>query len=148
MLATRWEPFGALWGDPGRFRREMDRLFGRHVVEETPEFAAVTPPVNVWEEGEKLCVEVELPGLKLEDLKIEITEENLLTIHGERKVPEMPKAIWHREERGFGKFTRVLELPYPVETEKVEAKLEFGVLYVTLPKAEAAKPRRITVKGG
>jgi len=146
MLATRWEPFGALWGDRG-FRREMNRLFSRTGEEETPEFA-VTPPVNVWEEAEKLCVEVELPGLKLEDLKIEITDENLLAITGERKVPEMPKAVWHREERAFGKFARVLELPYPVETEKVEAKLEHGVLFVTLPKAEAAKPRRITVKGG
>jgi len=148
MLATRWAPLGALWGDTERFSREMDRLFGRPGVEEAPEFAAITPPVNVWEDAEKLCVEVELPGLKLEDLKIEITDENLLTIHGERKVPAMPKAVWYREERGFGKFSRVLELPYPVEAEKVEAKLEHGVLCITLPKAEAAKPRRITVKGG
>jgi len=146
MLATRWTPLGALWGDMGRFRREMERLFGRTAPAEEAE--VIAPPVNVWEDADKLYVEMELPGLKLEDLQIEIAEGNVLTIQGERKAPEAAKAVWHRQERGFGKFARALELPYPVETEKVEAKFESGVLFVTLPRAEAAKPRRIPVKGG
>jgi len=147
MLATRWQPFEALWGDMDRFTRRMNRLLHRPGAEEEPEFAAA-PPVNVWEDTEKLYVEVELPGMKLEDLSIEITEGNVLMIQGERKVPEAPKGVWHRQERGFGKFARALELPYPVETAKVEAKFEQGVLYITLPRAETAKPRRIPVKGG
>jgi len=139
MLATRWQPFGELWGD-------FDRLFRRPSPAEEPDLIA--PPIDVWEDAEKLYVEMELPGLKLEDLKIEIAEGNLLTIAGERKAPEAPKAVWLRQERGFGKFARTLELPSPVETEKVEAKFVNGVLLLTLPRAEAAKPRRIPVKGG
>jgi len=146
MLATRWQPFGALWGDMDRFREEMDRLFGRPVMAADPELAA-SLPMNVWEDEQKLYVEVEVPGLKLEDLRIEITEGNVLTIQGERKAPEVAKGAWHRQERGFGKFARALELPYPVEAEKVEAKFVNGVLFVSLPRAEAAKPRRIPVKG-
>ena len=146
MLATRWQPFGALWGDMDRFTRRMNRLLHRGGVEEEPEVTA--PPVSVFEDAEKLYIEVDLPGLKLEDIKIEITEGNVLTIEGERKVPDVPKGIWHRQERGFGKFARALELPYPVEMGQVEAKFEQGVLFITLPRAEAAKPRRIPVKGG
>jgi HSP20 family protein len=146
MLATRWQPFGPLWGDMDRFTRRMNRLLRRTGVEEEPEFTA--PPVSVWEDAEKLYIEMDLPGMKLEDMKIEITEGNVLTIQGERKMPESPKGIWHRQERGFGKFARALELPYPVEVGKVEARLEQGVLFITLPRAEAAKPRRIPVKGG
>ena len=146
MLATRWQPFGAFWGDMDRFTRRMNRLLQRTGMEE-PEFPAA-PPVNVWEDAEKLYVEVELPGLKLEDISIEITEGNVLMIQGERKAPETPKGVWHRQERGFGKFARALELPYPVEVGKVEARFERGVLFIILPRAEAAKPRRIPVKGG
>src|SRR5262249_53985115 len=75
-------------------------------------------------------------------------EGNVLTIHGERKMPEVPKGVWHRQERGFGKFARALELPYPVEMGRVEARFEQGVLFITLPRAEAARPRRIPVKAG
>lgn len=146
MLATRWLPFGELWGDMGRFGKEMQRLFGRHLPNEEAEVAV--PPINVWEDTEKLYVEMELPGLKLEDLKIEIAEGDVLKIEGERKAPEVPKVVWHRQERGFGKFARTLELPYPIETAKVEAKFANGLLFLTLPRAEAAKPRRIPVKGG
>jgi HSP20 family protein len=146
MLATRWQPFGALWGDMDRFTRRMNRLLHRAGVEEGPDVTA--PPVSVFEDAEKLYVEVDLPGLKLEDIRIEITEGNVLTIEGERKLPEVPKGIWHRQERGFGKFARALELPYPVEMGQVEARFEQGVLFITLPRAEAAKPKRIVVKGG
>jgi HSP20 family protein len=146
MLATRWQPFGALWGDMDRFSRRMNRLLHRAGVEEEPELTA--PPVSVYEDAEKLYVEVDLPGLKLEDIHTQITEGNVLLIEGERKMPEVPKGIWHRQERTFGKFARALELPYPVEIAKVEARFEHGVLFIILPRAEIAKPRRIPVTGG
>jgi HSP20 family protein len=146
MLATRSQPLGALWGDMDRFTRRMNRLLHPAGVDEEPEFTA--PPVSVFEDAEKLYVEVDLPGLKLEDIKIEIREGNVLTIEGQRKLPEVPKGVWHRQERGFGKFARAVELPYPVEMGRVEAKFEQGVLFITLPQAEAAKPRRTLVKGG
>jgi HSP20 family protein len=147
MFATRWQPFGTLWGDMDRFTRRMNRLMRRAGAAEEPEFAVATP-VNLWEDADKLYVEMELPGLKLEDIAIEITDGNVLTIQGERKAPEAPRAVWHRQERSFGKFARALELPYPVEADKVEAKFANGVLFITLPRAESAKPRRIQVKGG
>ena len=145
MLATRSQPLGALWGDMDRFTRRMNRLLHPAGVDEEPEFTA--PPVSVFEDAEKLYVEVDLPGLKLEDIKIEIREGNVLTIEGQRKLPEVPKGVWHRQERGFGKFARSLTLPFNVNADKVDARLENGVLLVKLPKHESARPRKIAVKG-
>ena len=104
------------------------------------------PALNVWEQEDALVVEAELPGLGLEDLEIFVTGQNQLTIKGERPVVEVPNAVWHRQERGYGTFTRELTLPTLVDADKVEARYEAGVLTLTLPKAEAAKPRKITVR--
>jgi HSP20 family protein len=147
MVSTHWEPFGMLLQDVGRFRREMNRLLGPFGPEEAPAVSA-PPPVSVWEDEDRLYVEVELPGMKLEDLDIRITKGNVLTVRGERKPPEVGRKVWHRQERGFGPFERTVVLPVPVEAGKVEARYEGGVLFVTLPRAESAKPRRIPVKGG
>jgi HSP20 family protein len=109
--------------------------------------AGVFPAVNVWEEGDQVCVEAELPGLDLKNLEIYVTGGNQLTLKGERR-PNVPeKGVWHRQERNYGSFTRVLTLPFLVDADKVEAKLENGVLLVKLAKHESAKPRKIQVKG-
>jgi HSP20 family protein len=102
--------------------------------------------LNVWEEKDNVLVEAELPGLDLKDLEIYVTGGNQLTIKGQRK-PNVPeKGVWHRQERQFGTFSRSLTLPFPVDAEKVDAKLENGVLQVRLAKHESAKPRKIPVK--
>jgi HSP20 family protein len=109
--------------------------------------AASYPPVNVWEEGDAVHLEAELPGMRLEDLEIYVTGSDQLTIKGERKPPEAVKnVVQHRQERGFGSFVRVLPLPFAVDSNHVEARLENGVLRLTLPKHETAKPRKIVVK--
>jgi HSP20 family protein len=148
MLATRWEPFTTLWKELNRFQAEMDRLFESFGLGDGgwPRLAAAYPAVNVWEDGEHVYVEAELPGMELNDLEIYVTGGNLLTIKGERKQPQIEKGVWHRQERGFGAFARTLELPVEVDADKVEARLCHGVLTITLPKVEAAKPRRIAVK--
>ena len=122
----------------------FDRLFDNFGAELTRPVTAF-PAVNVWEDNEAFHLEAELPGLKQDDVNIAVTQRNVLTLSGERK-PEEGEGRWHRRERGFGRFQRVLRLPAPVDADKVEAKLENGVLRLTLPKHEDAKPRRIAVK--
>jgi HSP20 family protein len=126
-----------------QFQQEMDRLFRAR----WPGFAYSYPPLNLWEDENNFYVEAELPGMTLDKLEIFVLEGNQLTIQGERQPAADAKGTWHRQERGFGKFRRAVQLPSDVEADKVEARLEQGVLRVTLPKHEWARPRRITVKG-
>jgi HSP20 family protein len=122
----------------------FDRLFDNFGAELTRPVTAF-PSVNVWEDSDAFHLEAEVPGLKQEDVNVAVTQRNVLTLSGERKA-EDGEGRWHRRERGFGRFQRVLRLPAPVDADKVEAKLENGVLRLTLPKHEDAKPRRIAVK--
>ena len=100
--------------------------------------------MNLWEDDEHLFVEAELPGMELGDLEIYVHGDQL-AVKGERKEPTCEKSTWHRRERGYGKFARVLELPVSVEEDKVQASFKNGVLTVTLPKRAEAKPRRIEI---
>jgi HSP20 family protein len=105
----------------------------------------VYPLMNLWEDDDNLYVEAELPGLDVNDLEIHVTGSNQLSIKGQRNEPDMKDRTWHRQERGFGQFVRVLDLPQMVDNDKVTAEAKNGVLTVTLPKQAAAKPRRISV---
>jgi HSP20 family protein len=148
MLTTRWEPFTDLWGKMTQFRNEMDRVFESFGFGDGlwPALAPSYPAVNVWEDEEHVYAEAELPGMELNDLEIYVTRGDQLTIKGERKEPTTGNAYWHRQERGFGSFTRVLTLPVDVDPDKVEARLHNGVLTITMPKSEKARPRKISVK--
>ncbi len=138
----------SLMGQLSELRREMDRLFRELAPELTTTPAAgVFPPVNVWSDGETLFVEAEVPGVKLEDLEITAVG-NELTIRGRREPLAGDNLVYHRQERGTGEFTRVLTLPVEVDADKIEAVVRDGVLTVKLPKAEAARPRKIAVKTG
>lgn len=108
--------------------------------------ARVFPALNVWEQADELFVEAELPGLKADNIDIAV-EGDVLTIKGERGEAAHEGAAWHRRERGVGAFSRVLRLPVPVDAGRVQASFRDGVLLVTLPKSEAAKPRKIQVAG-
>jgi HSP20 family protein len=91
-------------------------------------------------------VTAELPGVDVKDLDINVVGETL-TISGERKPEVVDKdAVYHRQERGFGKFTRMVELPFGVDANKIQAMLENGILKILLPRAEQDRPRKITVK--
>ena len=148
MQLSRWQPFNPVWNQLQQFQTELNRLFERWSGDggEHSSTAAGYPAVNVWEDQNSVFVEAELPGLDLKDLEIYVTSGNQLTIKGERK-PQVPeKAICHRQERGFGKFVRVLTLPFEVNRDNVDARFENGILQVKLAKHESAKPRKITVK--
>jgi HSP20 family protein len=127
-----------------RLRDEMERVFGGGGIRRALE--PVYPPLNLWGNQEMLCVEAELAGFELSDLEITVNGDNQLSIQGERKSPALEGGTWHRQERGFGRFSRTIELPEPVDADKVAAEFCDGVLTITLPKREEAKSRRIKVK--
>ena len=147
-ILTRWEPFRELRNEMSRFQRGMDRLFGRWGIEFPirPALAVSYPAVNLWEDDDFVYAEAELPGLRLSDVEITVAGDNQLTIKGKREQAAPEKVEWHRQERGFGSFERVLSLPVSVDPTKVEARLENGVLSVKMAKSAAAKPRKIPVK--
>src|SRR5262249_1531409 len=103
------------------------------------------PAVNVWEDGENVFVEGEVPGLKAEDLDITVVGDEL-TVKGERSEAGDDQSSFHRRERGIGPFTRAIRVHREVKADQVQATLTDGVLLLTLPKTEAAKPRKIRVK--
>jgi HSP20 family protein len=134
-------------GEFNRLQKEMNRLFNNlGVAPSWRGLSFVYPAINVWEDDGNVYAEAELPGLLQDQIEVYVTEENQLTVQGERKLGERPNGTWHRRERGFGKFNRTVTLPANVDAEKVEARLDNGVLHVTLPKSDAARPRKIAVK--
>jgi HSP20 family protein len=108
--------------------------------------AGVYPLINVTENADNYFVRAELPGLRAEDIDISITG-NSLALSGNREIAgEAAEAKYHRREREGGKFSRVIELPEHVDPDQATAKMKNGVITITLPKAESAKPRQIQVK--
>ena len=102
--------------------------------------------MNMTEDKENFYVRAELPGIAGDDLDISVTGDTL-TISGERVMPtENETAKYHRREREAGKFSRIVNLPSQIDTTKVKASSDDGILTVTLPKAEETKPKQITVK--
>jgi HSP20 family protein len=142
MLNNRRHPLvGNIWREFNQVQDEFAKWFGRSVA------APSDPQMNVWEDENAVYAEVDLPGVDSAKLEITVTEGNQLSVQGERVAPSIPGVSWIRQERPFGKFARVIGLPTLVDAERVEAKYEHGVLRLTLPKHEAAKPRKIVVKG-
>jgi HSP20 family protein len=148
MFWSRWAPVhGQVWNQLQDLQGEMNRLFdqwgdrGRHYLG-----LATFPALNLLEDADALYLETELPGLGLNDLEIYVTGRNQLTLKGERKPPSLGKAVQHRQERGFGSFVRTVTLPVPVDEGKIEARFEHGILKLTMPKDEAAKPRKIEIR--
>jgi HSP20 family protein len=122
-----------------RLQDEMNRLFDGSVYREP------FPAVNIWSDAEHLELRAEMPGVDPKDLHIS-TLGDQLTIEGEVK-PEHAgeKAVWHRQERFTGKFSRAFRLPYEIDGSKVTAKCANGVLRVSMARVESSKPRKITV---
>ena len=108
--------------------------------------AAWTPVVDIFEEAAFLRIVAEVPGVKPENVKI-LVEGNLLTIQGTKEqIPEPTTEKVHRYERAYGAFERTFTLPATVDAEHIKAKYEMGLLTITLPKVEKAKPREIAVE--
>jgi HSP20 family protein len=141
-------PFGTRFGLFEDFRKEMDQLFGHFGQGNGGEGALVhwSPKLNLSESETQYDVEVDLPGLKPEEVNLELKQGDLW-ITGERKSESEEKGkTWHRVERSYGQFRRVIHLGDDVATESVTAEYKDGVLHVTVPKAEKAKTRKIEIK--
>jgi len=112
------------------------------------DFERLTPAVDMYDEGKELVMKADLPGVKKEDIHLDLSE-NVLRLSGERKMEETTeKAGLHRYERHYGSFSRSFELPSDVDTEKITANLKEGVLEIRLPKTEKAitETRKISIK--
>ena len=137
----------SLWDEMFNMRNEFDRLLGRP---DTGITGAWSPVVDVRETTDGLVLQAELPGITPEDVEVSV-ENGVITISGEKKqeVEEGKEGSdSHLIERRYGRFERRFSLPRSVDANKVTANFEHGVLTVSMPKAETAKPRRIEVKVG
>jgi HSP20 family protein len=139
--------FNRAFSEFDRLRREMDELYGALSGGTLPmPSAGVFPLTNLTEDTDNYYVRAELPGIKSDELNIQVTTEGI-SISGERKIPKEGENVrYHRREREAGKFSRLINFPGPIDVNTVEASMENGMLKVIVPKSEAAKPRQITVK--
>src|SRR3972149_9996245 len=147
MRLVRWNP---LWRDFGPLTRNLDQIFGtlapRGEEVERDFLGTWYPAVDIFDNDNEIVLKAELPGLNKEDIDIHV-EENLLTLRGERKrEEEIKEKGYFRSERAYGTFSRSFTLPATVAANKIGASYKDGILTVTLPKAEEAKPRQIEVK--
>ncbi|MCB9709111.1 MAG: Hsp20/alpha crystallin family protein [Myxococcales bacterium] len=138
MLA-RWD----LFSEMPRLNEEVNRLFGQN-----NRTSGFSPAVDIFEDKEAVYLKAELPGVKPEDIKVDV-ENRILTLRGERKFENEEKRDgYHRVERAYGGFTRSFSLPESVNTEKTEASLKDGILTLRLAKKPEVQPRQISVKVG
>jgi HSP20 family protein len=142
-MLDRYDPFGRTMG----LRQVMDRLLEDAFVMPRPGGTDGGPSVDVYEEGDNLVVEAQVPGFKPENLDVNV-ERGVLTISGQTETQEERKERNYllRERRG-GRFTRSLQLPPTYTPDPTQATFENGVLRLVFPKAEEAKPRRIQISG-
>jgi HSP20 family protein len=136
-MLTRWDPFR----DLKSVEDEFDRLVGRAHARNT-----WVPALDVRETEDRFELTLDLPGIEPAAVSVSY-EDGMLTVTGKREFStEDEGQTWHRIERGFGTFARSVRLPRTADADKIDATFDKGVLTITVPKAEAAKPRTIEVK--
>ena len=145
-VVTRWDPFREFT----TLQDRMNRLFRDSYSEgqEALTTSSFAPPVDVYEDEHNVTLKIEVPGIDEKDIDVRI-ENNLLTVHGERKFEKEEKEEnYRRVERQYGSFTRSFTLPNAVNTETVQANYEKGILKIQLAKKAEAKPKQIKVNVG
>lgn len=141
MLWSDLERLGRFWGPWNEFDR-MQRAVSRWASPPSVDF----PAVNVWVSGDEAVVTTEIPGVDPKSIDISVVGK-ILTIRGARNPEELKEGeSYHRRERWLGRFTKTVEMPFLIEASKVEANFGKGILQIKTPRAEAEKPRKITVK--
>jgi HSP20 family protein len=150
MLVRRNWPsrpaFDDTFADLEQLRREMHRWFDNPSRGEGSVGAGVFPPMNVTQDADNFYVRAEVPGIDASQLSISAVK-NRVSIAGRREIPnEHERVSYHRKERPEGSFNRTLTLPTELDVERIDARYTDGILTLQLPKAEAAKPRLISVK--
>jgi HSP20 family protein len=148
MAIVRWEPFRDLVTVQDRMNRIFDEAF-RGITRGAEDDWALggnwAPAVDIYEHEGNLVLKAELPGIDPKDVDVRV-ENNVLTLRGERKFEsEVKREKYHRVERAYGSFSRSFTLPSVVDTDKIKAEYKDGVLRVTLPTREEAKPKQISI---
>lgn len=147
-VITRWDPFREFSTLQDRMNRLFRDSYGPEGREESLTSTTFAPPVDVYEDEHNVTLKIEVPGIDEKDIDVRI-ENNVLTVHGERKFEKEEKEEnFRRVERQYGSFTRTFTLPNTVDSEKVSANYEKGILKLTLPKKAEAKPKQIKVNVG
>jgi HSP20 family protein len=146
---VRWQPFQELNSLQRQMNRMVDNFFGRTTslmpFEESLSGWEFGPPVDIYEDDQRMTFKVEVPGIDEKDIKVEI-ENNVLTVHGERKLEkDVKEENFRRMERHYGAFSRSFTLPSTVDPEKIEANYAHGVLAIQMPKRAEAKAKQIKV---
>ena len=147
MAIVRWEPFRDLLGLQERMNRMFDESYrgSRGSEDEWALGGKWAPVVDIFEQEGNIVLKAELPGIDPKDVDIRL-EDNTLTLRGERKLDsEVKRESYHRVERSYGAFSRSFTLPAVVDQQNIKAEYKDGVLRVTLPKREEAKPRQISI---
>lgn len=147
MTIVRWDPWTTLPSLQDRINRIFEEAFPRGAAKDT-EFAPADwrPAVDTYEESNNIVIKAELPGVKKEDITIDV-KDNVLTLKGERSADtEVKEENYYRREHSYGKFFRAFTLPDAVDSNKIEASCKDGVLKISIPKAEAAKTKKIDIK--
>jgi HSP20 family protein len=149
MAIVRWEPFRDLVTIQDRMNRIFDDAFrgvGRQGSEEDWALGGSwAPPVDIYEHEGNLVLKAELPGIDPKQVDVRV-ENNVLTLQGERRLEsEVKREHYHRVERAYGTFSRSFTLPNVVDTTNIKAEFKDGVLRVTMPKREEAKPKQISI---
>jgi HSP20 family protein len=149
MAIVRWEPFRDLVSLQERMNRMFDESFrgvGRMGEDEWSLGGSWAPAVDIYEKDGNIVLKAELPGIDPKKVDVRV-ENNVLTLRGERKFEEeVKKDNFHRVERAYGTFTRSFTLPTVVDTDKIKGEFKDGVLKLTLPTKEEAKPKQIQVQ--
>jgi len=145
MALVRFDPFRELTALQGDMNRVFRRLGGGDM---TTQRESWMPSIDVIERAGGIELKVEVAGMKPEDINIEI-DDNVLTVSGERRFEEqVQEDKYYRIERRYGSFSRSIALPQGVDADNIDATYENGVLSVTVPKVEQAKPKKISVSTG
>lgn len=148
MAIYRWDPFRNVNALQSRVNSLFQDFASAQNEQDPVAAAAFVPPVDIYEDDHKIVLKLEVPGLKQEDLDIQI-ENNTLTVRGERKFEtEEKEENFHRIERRYGSFFRAFTIPSTLDREHVKADYEAGVLRIELEKRAEAKPKQIKIQVG
>lgn len=146
MAVVKWDPFRDLLSIQDRMNRLFEQTLSRSRPEEGIAASTWTPSVDIYETPETIVLKAELPGLSREDIEIQI-RDNTLTLKGERRfAKDVQQENYLRIERAYGAFQRSFTLPATIQQDKIRAVFRDGVLELTLPKAEEAKPKKIAIE--
>jgi HSP20 family protein len=147
-MITRWDPFREFVTIQDRMNRLFRDSFGPESRDEALTTTTFAPPVDVYEDEHNVTLKIEVPGIDEKDIDVRI-ENNTLSVHGERKFEKEEKEEnYRRVERQYGSFTRTFTLPTTVDSEKIEANYDKGMLKIKLAKKAEAKPKQIKVNVG